>query len=820
MIDWGDGQRSEGIVTGAAGQFAVFGPQHMYSQPGTFETTVLVQSGYGTRQTLEIISSMSDGSDLPGTPAVSHEMRILWDDGTPDSIDAIDATFDMVAPAITRMRARHVYDTDTFLTGASTSVPLAPTGRIYGVDIPRDLDIADGGIDIPEGQMVIYGFEDQPLSDVPLVTFTKHEFGEQDVTTTAIWGDGTVGTMPVVVNADNTLSVQLDHTYMEEEFNTFALPLYVAQQGEAEVVVHDTGDLDPLDAFDSRPFYGPGWGLNLLDRLIVHANGDLLWVDGAGNSRKYARQADGSYENQSPTDFGSMAAYDDTTFTVQYTARDNTKYTFNHLGLLVTIDAPADGVMQLAYDPEGELISVSAADASTTTLTYAGFRLAAIQETGNRTFTPTYAGSLQTIHDVDGSVRNFAYDANNHLLIDTWGVLATGYSYAADTERLITVNWGLESDYSVRGNDTLSVPARVDPQIPALVPDADDATGLVTDPLGRIQEFTLDEQGRIEGLLGPDQDHLSGGQYFSWVRDLGHQTGECIPGPLRGNAQFFVQQQRFDHRRHAWWPNLHARPRTTPLQYTCTTGAEQTIGMSWNDTFQKVTQYTDELGHVTQIIRDGVTGLATQVIDSLSHSTYYQWENLRLTSMTDRRNIETTYQYDTHLRLTSTLDAYGQETQRTYDAAGNLVQETDQLDRPTDYTYDALNRRTEVLDRAGNLHTYGYDAVGNLIGEVDEEGRPSSYVYDLLNRRVVQTDPAGGVRHFAYDAVGNLTQQTDELDHPTTYVYDLLNRRVTRTDALETSRTYTYDAVGNLTQETDELLTARPLTSTICSTAK
>ena len=51
--------------------------------------------------------------------------------------------------------------------------------------------------------MVIYGFEDQPLSDVPLVTFTKHEFGEQDVTATAIWGDGTVGTMPVVVNADN-----------------------------------------------------------------------------------------------------------------------------------------------------------------------------------------------------------------------------------------------------------------------------------------------------------------------------------------------------------------------------------------------------------------------------------------------------------------------------------------------------------------------------------------------------------------------------------------------------------------------------------------
>ena len=135
-------------------------------------------------------------------------------------------------------------------------------------------------------------------------------------------------------------------------------------------------------------------------------------------------------------------------------------------------------------------------------------------------------------------MRNFAYDANNHLLIDTWGVLATGYSYAADTERLITVNWGLESDYLVRGNDTLSVPARVDPQIPALVPDADDATGLVTDPLGRIQEFTLDEQGRIEGLLGPDQDHLSGGQYFSWVRDSVTKLVSVFQGPFEATAIF------------------------------------------------------------------------------------------------------------------------------------------------------------------------------------------------------------------------------------------------------------------------------------------
>ena len=71
-------------------------------QDGGGDTKIIYSDWVGDK------SMMSDGSDLPGTPAVSHEMRILWDDGTPDSIDAIDATFDMVTPAIAPMRARHV----------------------------------------------------------------------------------------------------------------------------------------------------------------------------------------------------------------------------------------------------------------------------------------------------------------------------------------------------------------------------------------------------------------------------------------------------------------------------------------------------------------------------------------------------------------------------------------------------------------------------------------------------------------------------------------------------------------------------------------
>ena len=167
-----------------------------------------------------------------------------------------------------------------------------------------------------------------------------------------------------------------------------------------------------------------------------------------------------------------------------------------------------------------------------------------------------------------------------------------------------------------------------------------------------------------------------------------------------------------------------------PTQYTCTTGAEQTIGMLWNDTFQKVTQYTDELGHVTQIIRDGVTGLATQVIDSLSHSTYYQWENLRLTSMTDRRNIETTYQYDTHLRLTSTFDAYGQETQRTYDATGNLRVVRDRLGARRSTITMTVTGWSVCTTALGNDTTTTYDASGLVVERENANGVKTQYTYD------------------------------------------------------------------------------------------
>ena len=70
--------------------------------------------------------------------------------------------------------------------------------------------------------------------------------------------------------------------------------------------------------------------------LNADANGDILWVDGSGDSAAFTRNSDGTFTSP-PDDFGTLVENDDGTFT--YTAPDQTLYEFNTLGLLTSVVA-------------------------------------------------------------------------------------------------------------------------------------------------------------------------------------------------------------------------------------------------------------------------------------------------------------------------------------------------------------------------------------------------------------------------------------------------------------------------------------------------
>src|SRR5262249_18679101 len=77
----------------------------------------------------------------------------------------------------------------------------------------------------------------------------------------------------------------------------------------------------PVVAEDSSP-YGAGWGIAGIDRLVVGTDANsVLWVTGAGDSRVFTANGDGTYTSP-PSDFGALVQNADGSFT--YTAKGGT----------------------------------------------------------------------------------------------------------------------------------------------------------------------------------------------------------------------------------------------------------------------------------------------------------------------------------------------------------------------------------------------------------------------------------------------------------------------------------------------------------------
>lgn len=204
--------------------------------------------------------------------------------------------------------------------------------------------------------------------------------------------------------------------------------------------------------------------------------------------------------------------------------------------------------------------------------------------------------------------------------------------------------------------------------------------------------------------------------------------------------------------------------------------------------------------------------------------TYDAQNNVK--TITDARNKQTVYVYDTAGNLQSvTLD--GQAVAgATYNAQGQMLTSTDGNGKTTAYTYDASGNVASVTapdpDGAGPIEapktTYTYDSMGNVLTRVDPLGNCSgctaanyrtTYTYDAEGHLLTETDQLGNVTTHTYDPAGNETSVKDARNHTTSYEYDNANRltKITGPDpdgvgALTAPiTTYGYDDVGNRVTE-------------------
>lgn len=213
----------------------------------------------------------------------------------------------------------------------------------------------------------------------------------------------------------------------------------------------------------------------------------------------------------------------------------------------------------------------------------------------------------------------------------------------------------------------------------------------------------------------------------------------------------------------------------------------------------------------------------------------------RLTSSTDGRGKQTTYQYDAAGNMISTTDALGKKTRYYYDAGGRLAYTVNALGEVTGTTWNNLGQKsacteygtriaaTTLAGMNGGLldatasgvfaklanttvdgtTTYTYSADGTLSGMKDAIGNVTLYGYDSFGEQTSVSVPmanGNSLTSFAYDRRGLQIKRTVDpngLNLAVGSQYDAFGRVTCSTDARAGARQFSYDRLGRQVQIQD-----------------
>ena len=154
----------------------------------------------------------------------------------------------------------------------------------------------------------------------------------------------------------------------------------------------------------------------------------------------------------------------------------------------------------------------------------------------------------------------------------------------------------------------------------------------------------------------------------------------------------------------------------------------------------------------------------------------------QLTSVTDPRNLSTTYTVSGLGDTTARTSPDTGTTTNSYDEAGNLKTSTDANGQSTSRFYDALNRLTRMTYSDGSVASLTYDQGGNGIGRlttIEDGSGKTEYNYDQQGNLLLQTQTINAVRYatsYSYDAAGRLLSMTYPSGRQLIYQYDALGQ--------------------------------------------
>jgi RHS repeat-associated protein len=418
-------------------------------------------------------------------------------------------------------------------------------------------------------------------------------------------------------------------------------------------------------------------------------------------------------------------------------------------------------------------------------------------------------GVLQSELDRNGQGLSFSYDGSGRLSTvgDASGHTVT-FGYSGSSTLLSSVGSTAQNTvtYGYTGGQLASV----------TLPDPDGPG-----PLGLpVTRYTY-VGGRLETIVDPNTHTQVRNVYDATSGRVTQQTDANDKTTMFAWDAATQTATATDANSHAWkdvYQNNILIQRIDATNKTTTFEHDSSLDVSAvtsPDGASKTTMLYDSAGNL-------LTATAPASLNSAQRTFTYDAQN-NLRTVTDARNKQTVYGYDTAGNENSvTLD--GQPVAAaTYNAQGQMTSSGDGDGKMVTYSdFDPSTGKPQTVlspdpDGAGPLFiktTYTYDSIGNVLTKVDPLGNctgctaadyTTRYTYDAEGRLLTETDPLGNVIKHTYDLAGNEISLEDAKHHITTYEYDAANRlaKVTRPDPDGAGgdpapvATYTYDDVGN-----------------------
>ncbi|MEW5991347.1 MAG: DUF6531 domain-containing protein [Chloroflexota bacterium] len=511
---------------------------------------------------------------------------------------------------------------------------------------------------------------------------------------------------------------------------------------------------------------GVGWTHNYATHVVANADGSATVVAEDGAQSTYASDGAGGYLRP-PGAYGILSAAGGG---YELLKRDQVRYSFDSTGRLISQIDRNGNPITLGY-AGGQLTTITDTVGRTVNLTYnPEGRLASLSFPPSRSVSYTYTpnGQLESVTDARGGITTYGYDAAGRLetVVDQNGHAVVTNVYGPDgrvAEQIDARGFHSFFDWDPVAETSTMTDARGG----AWVDDYD--TGILmsrTDPLGNTTQYAFDANLGMSAVIDP-----RGLKIETTVDTFGNTTLVKYPAPTNYTE--------------AWTYNSRNDPLT----------------------------HRDRRGNTTTYTYDAAGNLKTVTGPApLSPVTTYNYDpsgNGLLVSVVDPRTKATTFGYDVDANRNQITTPLGNVTTMTHDPAGRMVTLVEPRGNvgganPADYTttfaYDEADHLRTTTTPLGHVTTIDYDPAGNRTALTDANLNTTSFEYDNANHLTAVVDALTNRTEYGYDEVANLTSRTDANLHLTTYAYDLAGRLTTETRPLGRVWAYEYDADGNITK--------------------